>query len=169
MSELKMNRQKLLDKLGERWLFEKKAVFLYDKIMKKLESLGFEGDYDQLKQFRAQEFQHQKALESYIQMYGGNIKRKTPSQRVVEIESQAFSNIIESFDDPSALLHVLLDAEMDDNASWEMLIQLARRAGQKDFIDTFQQCLDEEKTHLKTVKTLAVQLARKELAPEARV
>lgn len=162
-----MNRQKLLDKLGERWLFEKKSVFLYDKILKKLETLEFEADVSQLKEFRKQEYEHQKLLEGYIQQCGSNTRRKTPSQKVVEIEAQAFSNIIDSTDDPSHLLHVLLDAEMNDNASWELLMQLSKRSGQTDFIETFGKALEAERNHLKTVNRLIAQLARQELVEQA--
>lgn len=167
MSELKMNRQKLLDKLGERWLFEKKTVFLYDRILKKLDGLEFETDVSELSEFRHQEYQHQKALEGYIQKCGSNTRRKTPSQKMVEIESQAFENIISGSEDPSQILHVLLDAEMEDNASWELLIQLAKRAGQEDFIEAFQKSMDEERQHLRVVRNLITQLARKELVEEA--
>ncbi|HEY3452312.1 MAG TPA: hypothetical protein VGK67_38565 [Myxococcales bacterium] len=168
MSELKMNRLKLLDKLGERWLFEKKTVFLYDKIIRKLESLDYDFDVSQLRSFRNQELEHQKQLESYIELCGSNAKRKTPSQRAVEIESLAFANIIEESREASQVLHVLLDAEMEDNASWELLIQLAKRAGQKDLIAHFQKAWEEEKVHLRTVRGLILKLARYELVEMAR-
>ncbi|MBI5544602.1 MAG: hypothetical protein HY901_11980 [Deltaproteobacteria bacterium] len=166
MSELKMNREKLLDKLGERWLFEKRTVTLYDQILKKLEALEFEGDVSKLQQFRQQEYDHQRSLETYIKQCGSNIRKRTPSQRAVEIESQAFENIIADTDDPAQLLHVLLDAEMDDNASWELLIQLARRAGQTDFIDAFQEAMEHERQHLRTVRNLILRLARRELVEQ---
>ncbi|MGC4122811.1 MAG: hypothetical protein QM765_51210 [Myxococcales bacterium] len=96
------------------------------------------------------------------------MKRKTSSQRMVEIESQAFSNIIEECREASQCLAVLLDAEMTDNASWELLIQLSKKAGQKDFIDTFQKALDEEKIHLRTVRNMITKLARYELVEMAQ-
>lgn len=164
MSELKLNRLKLLDKLGERWLFEKKTVFLYDRILRKLETLGF-GEVADLKKFRGQELEHQKALEGYIERCGSNVRRKTPSQRAVEIEAQAFANIIDESKEPSQILHVLLDAEMDDNASWELLMQLSKRAGQKDFVQAFQKAWDEEKQHLKVVRALITKVARSDLLP----
>jgi len=168
MSELRMNRQKLLDKLGERWLFEKKTVFLYEQILGKLEAMDFDLDVSQLRTFRAQELEHQKQLERYIQQLGSSPKRKTPSQRAVEIEAQAFSNIIEESREASQILHVLLDAELEDNASWDLLIQLAKRAGQRDFIASFSKAWDEEKVHLRTVRNLIGRIARRELVESVR-
>lgn len=168
MADLKMNREKLLDKLCERWLFEKKTVDLYGSIIEKLQGGEFGLKVDRLETFQSEEQEHYQMLEQYIKTIGGNTRRKTPSQMVVEQESQAFERIIADADDPSMLLHVLLDAEMSDNASWELLIKLATNAGQQDFVSKFAEARDQEKVHLREVRNMVSRLARIELIDQAQ-
>jgi hypothetical protein len=55
-------------------------------------------------------------------------------------------------------LHVILDAELLDNAGWELLIGLARHMGHDDMADRFAQALQQENEHLVFVRQCVEQL-----------
>ena len=64
---------------------------------------------------------------------------------------------------PAQLLHVILAAELEDNASWELLIDLAQEAGAHELIDAFDHAMRQEREHLSGVKALVADQARREL------
>jgi hypothetical protein len=158
----------LLDKLGERWLFEKKTVFLYDKIIRKLESLGFDGDLSQLQTFRKQELEHQRKLERYIEQCGS--KREAQDLLAAHGGDRVAGVQQHRRGEPRGLAVPGRAARRRDDrhASWDLLIQLARRAGQKDFVQAFQEASDDEKVHLRTVRNMIIRLAKHELVDTAR-
>jgi bacterioferritin (cytochrome b1) len=49
-------------------------------------------------------------------------------------------------------LNALLTAELADNASWELLIELAQQAGHKDMASEFTAALQDEQRHLDRVR-----------------
>jgi ferritin-like metal-binding protein YciE len=49
-------------------------------------------------------------------------------------------------------LSSLLTAELTDNASWELLIELAEQAGHKDMAKEFATALQHEQEHLDMVR-----------------
>ena len=162
--DLKLNREKLLDKLGERWLFEKKGVALYALILRKLAVLGFAQDYSPLENYARQEKQHEELLEDVIRKLGGSPHHRTPSQLLVEQEARAFENIVNESDDPMHLLHVLLDAELQDNASWELLVSLCKEAGEAELTARFQGPLKQEIEHLDGVRAIVKRAALADIA-----
>ena len=50
-------------------------------------------------------------------------------------------------------LEMLLQLELVDNASWELLIRLADEMGLKDVSEQFQRALEQEKEHVMTVRS----------------
>lgn len=55
-------------------------------------------------------------------------------------------------------LEIILQAELVDNAGWELLIELAEKNAMGEMAVLFQQCLDEEAFHLLTVKQWVLEL-----------
>ncbi len=163
MAHLKLNREKLVDTLSERWLFEKRSIELYDAVIDKLERHGHHAEGRQLRRYREQEEEHCRLLESYIEKLGGSTTHATPSQRPVELEARAFQAIVGEARGPAQLLHVILAAELEDNASWELLIGLAQEAGAHELIDAFDHAMRQEREHLSGVKALVAEQARREL------
>lgn len=163
MADLKFNREKLLDKLCERWLFEKNIVGLYDRVLDKLERHGHRDEARQLRRFREQEFEHQNLLEAYIERSGGHTSTATPSQIPVRLASRAYETIAAEARSPAQLLHVILSAELEDNVGWELLIGLATEAGAREFIDAFDTALRQENEHLEVIKSLVAEHTRREL------
>ncbi|MFN7132799.1 MAG: hypothetical protein ACK4N5_12010 [Myxococcales bacterium] len=167
MARMPLNREKFLDLLCERWLFERNGVELYDRVVDKLDRHGHHDEARALRRFRDEEDRHRVLLESVIAEQGGDVGRETPSQMPVRVESRAFERIVADARGPIALLHVLLAAELEDHAGWELLIALAREVGQREVADAFASAFAEETAHLEGVKRLLAEQTRRELSADA--
>jgi hypothetical protein len=66
-------------------------------------------------------------------------------------------------------LHVMLDAELIDNAGWELLIQLARAAGHENIAERFQHAMQQEAHHLATLRDLVARLTLEDAGAESRM
>ena len=55
-------------------------------------------------------------------------------------------------------LQVMLDAELIDNAGWDLLIRLARSVGHDDIAQRFGVALYQETVHLQTLRSLVGRL-----------
>jgi len=157
-----------IDKLAERMAFERTGTRLYEAIRAKLAGLGG-GDgiglYDaRLREIQNQETAHMELLYSCIEKLGADPTTETPSADVAGVQSLG---ILQVLTDPrttiSQCLNALLTAELVDNASWELLIELADEMGQQDMVNEFRIALQEEQHHLDTVRNWVVEASRKEL------
>jgi hypothetical protein len=135
---------------------------VYQKVIDKLQAM--EGvDIRGLERFLKQEIQHGQILERCIVDCGGDPNERMPSQKLVEVQSQAFENIVDGTDDPAMLLHVLHDAELEESASWQLLVQLCRQVKMNGYLSKFRKAQDEEREHLKGIRQLVTSMAKKEL------
>jgi hypothetical protein len=154
--------QVLIDKLGERLAFERGGVRLYDGLLVKCQALGDELSADErasLQRFREEEAEHFALVVGAIEELGGDPTAQTPCADLVGVESMG---LVQAMSDPRTSLlqglHVILDAELIDNASWELLVQLARTAGHDAIADRFAVAVQQEAVHLQTIKELVARL-----------
>lgn len=157
--------QVLLDKLGERLAFERGGVRLYDALLVKCAGAADAGEglaaheLDLLHAFRQQEADHAALLVEVLDHLGADPTVQTPCADLVGVES---AGLVQAMNDPrtslAQALHVMLDAELIDNASWELLIELAESAGHTAVAQRLETGLEAEAGHLKTLKALAVRL-----------
>ncbi|WP_374672859.1 ferritin Dps family protein [Ideonella sp.] len=155
--------QVLIDKLGERLAFERGGVRLYDALLVKCASadgagLGAE-EIQTLERFRQEEAAHFALVADVLRDLGGDPTAQTPCADLVGVES---AGLVQAMNDPRTNLlqglHVMLDAELIDNASWELLIELAEAAGHKAQAERLQTGLQQEAVHLQTLRSLVARL-----------
>lgn len=148
--------QLLLDKLGERLVYERNGIQFYDALIGKFEasqdsSTGM--TLADLQRIRQDEARHADMLAGAIAGIGGEPDARTPSGELAGIESQGLKQVLSDPDSTIAQsLHALLVAEMTDNAGWELLIALAEDQGQMALISDFSVALDEERAHLMQIQ-----------------
>jgi rubrerythrin len=145
-----------IDKLGQRAGFERTGVRLYESALSKLEVYGtWDGgpSREQLEKIRLDELSHFALVKRSIEKLGGDPTALTPaadlqanlSEGVPKVLADPRVNLLQSLDG-------LLTAELVDNASWELLIELARELGHNELAEDFQRALDVEQEHLVLVR-----------------
>ena len=175
------NPEVLLDKIGERIAFERAGTRLYDALIAKYEAVSrmaggrlppasavVPGDGDgalitqlegetalqTLMRIRAEELGHFHLLATAMTALGGDATAQTPCGDVI---ATASSGLMQVVSDPrttlAQCLNAMLTAELTDNAGWELLIELADRAGEDDLAGEFLGALAEEQEHLLIVKS----------------
>ncbi|HEX8823164.1 MAG TPA: ferritin-like domain-containing protein [Archangium sp.] len=146
-----------IDKLGQRAGFERTGVRLYEAALSKLDVFGtWEGgpSREQLEKIRLDELSHFALVKRSIEKLGGDPTALTPaadlqanmSEGVPRMLTDPHVNLLQSLDG-------LLTAELVDNASWELLIELARELGHTALAEDFQRALDVEQEHLALVRS----------------
>lgn len=158
-----------MNKIGERIAFERAGVRLYDALISKFE---FEqNDFDEdislvdLQRIRNEEYEHFLMLNEVMESLGGDPTVQTPSAAVVGVMSMGLQKVAV---DPKIgfkdTLEAILVAELADNDSWDMLVQLAEEAKQEEIATRFRHALDQEHEHLAIVRTWmdALHLGRKD-------
>jgi hypothetical protein len=145
-----------LDKLGARAGFERTGVRLYEAALSKLDVHGtWAGgpSREQLEKIRHEELAHHALCRDAIERLGGDPTVLTPAADVTTVLSEGVPKVLT---DPRTNLLQCLDgllvAELTDNASWEMLVDLARELGHDAMADAFQRALETEQEHLMLVK-----------------
>lgn len=146
----------LFDKLGERLAFERTGTRLYDALLSKHDAYGtFSGGPSRgdLEHIRKEEHQHFVMLQNAIEQLGGDPAAVTPSADVTATLSRGVGDVLS---DPRTSLLVCLEAilvaELVDNDAWEMLIELARKAGHDELTRGFTTALEQERDHLSRVR-----------------
>lgn len=155
--------QVLIDKLGARLAFERGGVRLYDALLVKCASADGAGlsaqEVQTLEEFRQQEAAHFGLVAEVLRELGGDPTAQTPCADLVGVES---AGLVQAMNDPRTNLlqglHVMLDAELIDNASWELLIELAAAAGHKAVAERLEVGLQQEAVHLQTLRALVARL-----------
>jgi rubrerythrin len=162
--------QVFIDKLGERLAFERGGVRLYDTLLGKCEvwpDVVPEDTMTELRRFRDEEAQHFLLVKQALEQIGADPTAQTPCADLVGVES---AGLVQAMNDPRTnvlqSLHVMLDAELLDNAGWEMLVELARSVGQDDIAQSFQTALHQEATHLSRLRMLVSALTANDAGSE---
>ncbi|QJD57541.1 ferritin-like domain-containing protein [Pseudomonas sp. gcc21] len=154
------NPEVLIDKLGERLAYERTGVRLYEAAIAKVQALdtGAGAPPDLLKTLetiRNEEEEHFHLLVAAIEKLGADPTAMTPSADVVGVIALGVMQVLT---DPrtniSHALNALLTIELADNAAWELLIEMAESAGQKDIAKSFGKAFTQEEQHLANIKAL---------------
>lgn len=147
----------LIDKLGERLAFERSGVRLYDAMIAKAKALeGANSDLIQvLKHIRDEEFEHMNLVREAIETLGADPTAMTPCADVAGVKSMG---VMEVLTDPRTNvaqgMGALLTIELEDNAAWELLIELAEAGGHPNIAKSFHKAKEQEDDHLVKIKTL---------------
>lgn len=146
----------LIDKLGERLAFERTGTRLYEALIAKCEMTPDQGlvpPLADLRRIHDEEAQHFQMLVEAMESLGADPTAQTPSADVSAVMSQGIMQVIT---DPRTTipqsLNAILVAELADNASWELLIQLADKGGHEELATRFRTALADEEQHLLSVK-----------------
>jgi rubrerythrin len=149
------NPEVFIDKLGCRLAFERTGVRLYDALITKCSAspTGSAVPLERLREFRSEEFQHFKLVESAIRSIGADPTAQTPS---ADVDGVASLGLIQVLTDPRTsiahCLEAMLIAELADNDAWQLLIMLAEKMGMDDMARDFQNALREEDEHLAHIR-----------------
>ena len=131
------------------------------------QSLGGEAAADTLRRIRAEELEHFHMLTDAMQQLGGDTTAQTPCADVI---GTASAGIVQVVTDPRTTfaqsLNAILTIELTDNAGWELLIQLADKAGEAELSEWFANALAQEAQHLAIVRAwLAALLLAEDTTP----
>lgn len=147
----------LVDKLGERLAFERNGVRLYDAVIAKAKALGTDGAelVGMLQHIRDEEYEHMMMVAEAIETLGADPTAMTPCADVAGVKAMGIMQVVT---DPRSnlpqALGALLTAELEDNAAWEMLIDLAEAGGHPQIAKGFGKAKLQEDDHLVKIKTL---------------
>ncbi|MBA2405990.1 MAG: ferritin-like domain-containing protein [Bdellovibrionales bacterium] len=154
--QVMMGNHAMMDKLGERLAFERSGTRLYEALITKYHSSDHKERLPELarmEQFYLEELKHFQLVAEVITKIGGDPTSLTPAADISGIAAAGWFQVVT---DPRTTflqsLEIILQAELVDNAGWELLIELAERNGMGELAIQFQQSLDEESFHLLTVK-----------------
>ncbi len=161
-----------LDLLNERLAFERSGVAFYDKILEVMhqsQDAGIRQMLPQMKEHRDQEKEHEEWLEEQIRSLGGDAHAETERSRLVTIESEGIKEVIDNDFALPHLFHALLQAELSDNAGWQLLLELADEAGDDEAREAFRTRLHRENEHLQMMREAVSTFARHEVLGEQAV
>jgi bacterioferritin (cytochrome b1) len=146
----------LIDKLGERLAFERTGTRLYEAMLLKcgaVEAKNNPVDAAALARIRDDEEMHFHLVHKFIEKLGADPTAMTPCADVAGVQGMGLMQVIS---DPrttiAQALNALLTAELTDNASWELLIELAEQSGHTDMATEFSAALQAEGQHLAMVR-----------------
>lgn len=147
----------LLDKLGERAAFERAGMRLYDAMLLKAaqaEQLPGDMSIEMLQDIRDDEASHYALVAEAIEQLGGDSTAMTPCADIVGVHGMG---LLQAMTDPrttlAQALQTLLAAELIDNASWELLIELANGFGKDELAIEFTNALANEQRHEALVRS----------------
>jgi ferritin-like protein len=150
------NPEVLIDKLGERLAFERTGTRLYEAMLLKCsvaDDTNNPIDIAGLGRIRDDEEMHFHLVHKFIEELGADPTAMTPCADMVGVQGMGLMQVIS---DPrttiAQALNALLTAELTDNASWELLVELAEQTGHKDMATEFSAALQTEAQHLAMVK-----------------
>ena len=160
----------LLDKLGERLVFERAGARLYEALISKHDAYGsFSGGPEarDLLHILQEEYEHTDLLQQAIKDLGGDPTALTPSANLAanisvglpQVLTDPRTNLLQS-------LEAILVAELADNECWSALEALARQAGHEDLAEECQQAIEHEREHLDSVRRWLAAGQGRELSPD---
>lgn len=146
----------LIDKLGERLAFERAGTRLYEAMLLKCgaaDSANNPIDVSALARIRDDEEMHFHLVHKFIERLGADPTAMTPCADVVGMQGMGLMQVIS---DPrttvAQALNALLTAELTDNASWDLLVELAQQTGHDEMATEFSAALEVERQHVDMVR-----------------
>ena len=165
------NPAKILDLLIARLNFERTGVKLYDSVLAKIaaqQDPDAHGMLENLQEHRNEEKEHEEWLEECVRQLGGDAHGTSDMSELEARESKGVEDILLDGDnDILHIFHALLAAELADNAGWDLLVQIADEAGDRDAKKQFKKRLHEEEDHLLFVRRVIERLARRVILGES--
>lgn len=147
----------LLDKLGQRAAYERTGVRLYDAFIGKaalLDDLPPGMSIAAVQEIRDEEAAHFVMLTDAIAALGGDAMVQAPCADMSGVQGMG---LVQAMNEPRATLsqalEVLLAAELIDEASWELLIDLTDQSGYDKLSERFNEALETENSHLEQVRS----------------
>jgi hypothetical protein len=147
---------RMLDKLGERLAFERTGVRLYEGLISKHEACGgFDGgpSRSELMTHLNHEHAHVKLLEDVILQLDGDPTAMTPS---ADLALTVGGGVLTVITDPRTTLfqglEAIVVAELADREGWNLLIELARKAGNREMLRLFEEAERIEEGHVIAVR-----------------
>lgn len=163
------NPEVLIDKLGERLAFERTGVRLYQALIDKVEASSGQGQslpftLADLERIREQELDHMHTLKSVIDSMGADPTAETPCADVAGVIS---GGVLQVLTDPrttiAQCLSAVLTAELTDDSSWNLLIQLCEESGQdEELLKKFETAYQHEEEHVRQVRQWLSQIVLEE-------
>ena len=170
MEKLAANNQtKLIDVLNERLAFERSGVKLYDRILLKMKETGDKDILrmlDDMQEHRDQEKEHEEWLEAQLRSLGASAHEATEHSELITRESKGIEDVVMNDPELPHLIHALLAAELVDNAGWDLLVQLADEAGDREANREFKKRLHHEEEHLLLIRKAVERFAFHEVLGE---
>ncbi len=163
------DKVKVIDVLNERLAFERAGVKLYDRICDAIRASADENVQrmlEEMEEHRNEEKEHEEWLEEQIRALGGDAHSETDKSRLVTRESKGIEEVVMSDAQLPHLFHALLAAELVDNAGWDLLVQIADEAGDREAKREFKKRLHEEEDHLLLMRKAMEKLSFQEVLGE---
>ncbi len=160
------NRDKVIDMLTERLCYERATVPLYDKIIERMQASkepSIAKMLGQMQEHREQEKAHEEFLEDCVRQLGGDDKKMTEKAKLTAELSKGIEQVIMSDPQIPHLFQALLAAELVDNAAWDLLVELADEADDRQAVKDFKRCLHEEEDHLIFVREAMAKMSAHEV------
>jgi ferritin-like protein len=146
----------LIDKLGERLAFERAGTRLYEAMLLKcgaLDGASHPVDVGELGRIRDEEESHFHLVHQVLEELGADPSAMTPCADMAGVQGMGLMQVIS---DPRSTvaqaLNALLTAELSDNASWDLLIELAGETGHDEMAKRFAAPQERERDHLDLVR-----------------
>lgn len=156
-----------MDKLGDRLAFERGGTRLYEAMLAKVRAAsGTTGGPNEkdVQHIMDEEARHFAMVRRAIETLGGDPTMETPSADISGVASAGLVHILtDARSTVPQCVDALLIAELADNDAWQMLIEMARSAGQTELATEFQSALEEEREHLEMVRGWNKALAMAEM------
>lgn len=160
----KLNKPALIEKMVERLRFETAGVELYDAVIERVEGELPPDMVTTLRDHRAEEAAHMEMLARHILDVGGDPAAESPGVRLVDEQSRALLSIVKSDNArASHRLQCILDAELEDSVSWELLVALAREGGTTEMVRDFLQAERREVEHARDTRKMIARIAGHEV------
>lgn len=158
----------LMDKLGERLAFERAGTRLYEAMLLKcgaVDEATHPVDAAALGRIRDDEESHFHLVHNFMERLGADPTAMTPAADLAGVQGMGLIQVVT---DPRTTivqaLDALLTAELTDNASWELLVELAAQTGHEDMAAEFAAALETERLHLEMVRGWLRQAVLREAA-----
>jgi ferritin-like protein len=171
LHERGIHRDRLIDKLVERWVFERSIVNIYSLARKRLAQLpGAPPIAERLDEIARQEQLHVEMLEALLDVLGRAPRDMdaTPAVNVAATQAAGLQELLRGREhDIEQVLEVLLSAEVLDGTGWELLIDLGRAADlDEEWMRSFRAAEREEAEHRHFLRTHLEQAQRRALYGE---
>jgi len=146
---------RFINKMGERLVFERTGVRLYEALLRKAEVKGAPRGLSigRIRQIRDEELQHMFIVKKAMENMGADPTAVTPSADVVSVISQGFLQVLT---DPRTTIAQCLDAclmlELADDVSWVMLIEMAKEFGHDESARAFDMAEKHEAKHVLDIR-----------------